>query len=957
MAQVLPPDEERAQIYKTKNFTEIKVLLPDGSVVDALPVDINMVVEGIATAENQTNGDQKTQVVDSSGNEVAFESLLDALLKPANTLAKVLVVDTITNSVAITNANLDAKLSDIKAKTDNLDVALSTRLKPADTLTKVSTVDTITNPVAVTNSNLDTNLDAKLSDVLANQTNKNQLTGLVDNENTVISRLNPLCTDSDSVYANDINLDYSTNVGWTGDILDLFRDLHTGMYNDTVTNPKVITLWFYRTVYLNAVGLGCSLAGKSFSNVKIEFLGSDGTVRSTYDDSADNTKYGTRLYSFPPTACVGMNLNFCTTNTDIGLTNLTIRKEINVLSTIQGIDEDTGLTAYIKTSGGDFNVLARLRNAVGNVKINPATSDNQTNGNQKTQIIGVDGTATGTIDANGESVSIAFAGYQSAAVKITGTWSGTMVVEGSVDGGVTYGTIWVSTVNQSPVALGIPVPSNSIMANGTYKTFQTSGFTHYRIRSTAWTSGSASIVWSCTYAPSSFIYTSGAIIQQVVADENNGSEDNLLAGGTFTGTATSTLGVAGLQVSLHTDQNCSVYVEQSPDGTNWDISDYFRYFAGINNFGVTVQAINSYVRVRVVNVSLSATTHFRLQTALCPIVEALPRSLSQRGNLKVAIEEFEDRYGFGVENTPTDEMRVITPYRIVGATFTGTVLDPNFWTASLGTGGSATVGGAQLIVSTGDAIANNSVIVSSVKTARYVGGSALRFRSVFRIPDAGVENNTRRIGAFTTTDGAFLELSGTTFKIVTRKDSVDTAVANGSFNGQLGLGIIIDTNVHTWEIYWQNSKVVFTVDDSVIHTVSATTNTWSSRLDLPIRIENTNSGGLQTNVSLNVRTATIHRLGAATTQPTSKYQAGTTAGVVLKYGPGNLHGIAVSGVSNNSVVTLYDNTAASGTILWSSGKMGANAVPFDIDFKGAAFSIGLTLVISGANSNAMVIYE
>lgn len=28
MAQVLPPDEERANIYKTKNFTEVRVLLP-----------------------------------------------------------------------------------------------------------------------------------------------------------------------------------------------------------------------------------------------------------------------------------------------------------------------------------------------------------------------------------------------------------------------------------------------------------------------------------------------------------------------------------------------------------------------------------------------------------------------------------------------------------------------------------------------------------------------------------------------------------------------------------------------------------------------------------------------------------------------------------------------------------------------------------------------------------------
>jgi len=817
------------------------VLLPDGSVVDALPVDINMVVEGIATAENQTSGDQKTQLVDADG------------------------------------VNYDTQ--------------------------------------------------------------------------------HPLPADGDSVYVKDIDWDRVTSTGWTGNVDDLFTcpGEQAGIYNDSSSSPKILYIPFCRTVYLNAVGLGCNLTGKTFSNVKLEFIGSDGTVRYTYDNSSNNTKYGTRLYSFTPTACVGIRFNFVTTNTDVGISNITIQKETNVVARLRALKPDGTVTDIDATTGGNLKVS--IEELESGISVNSNSQLKTTNYDSSGTELFANRTATGTIDANGETVSVAFAGLQSAAVLITGTWVGTMVVEGSIDGGNTYGTVWVSYVNLSPASLGIPSPINSITTNGTYKAFQSSGFTHYRIRATAWTSGSATIVWSCVYAPSSFIYTSSQVIQQVVTDDNNSSDDNLLASGTFTGTATSTLGVAGIQVSLHADQNCSVYVEQSPDGTNWDISDYFRYFSGINNFGVTVQAINSYVRVRVVNVSLSATTHFRLQTALCPIVEALPRSLSQRGNLKVAIEEMEDKYGFGVENTPTDEMRVITPYRIVGATFTGTVLDPNFWTASLGTGGAATVGGAQLIVSTGDAVANNSVVVTSAKTARYVGGSASRFRSIFRIPDSGVANNTRRIGAFTTTDGAFLELSGTTFKIVTRKDSVDTAVSNGSFNGQLGLGIIIDTNVHTWEIYWQNSKTIFTVDGSVIHTVFATTNTWSSHLDLPIRIENTNSGGLQTNVSLNVRTATIHRLGASSTQPISKYQAGTTAGVVLKYGPGNLHGIAISGVNNNAVVTLYDNTAVPGTIIWSTGTMGANAVPFDIDFKGLAFSIGLTLVISGANANATVMYE
>jgi hypothetical protein len=154
------------------------------------------------------------------------------------------------------------------------------------------------------------------------------------------------------------------------------------------------------------------------------------------------------------------------------------------------------------------------------------------------------------------------------------------------------------------------------------------------------------------------------IKQDVVADANNSSTTNLSAGNsyTFTGTSTSTLGIAGIQVSLKTDVNCIVYIDQSPDGTNWDITDQYSYYSAINNFGITIQAVNSYVRVRVISNSLTST-YFRLQTALCPIVEALPRSLDGSGNLKTSIRAIEDAHGFEVENTPIGEMGAVTNIR------------------------------------------------------------------------------------------------------------------------------------------------------------------------------------------------------------------------------------------------------------------------------------------------------
>jgi hypothetical protein len=370
----------------------------------------------------------------------------------------------------------------------------------------------------------------------------------------------------------------------------------------------------------------------------------------------------------------------------------------------------------------------------------------------------------------------------------------------------------------------------------------------------------------------------------------------------------------------------------------------------------------AFMRVRVLNTSVNTTTYFRLQTSLCPVVEPLPRSVTANGNLKTELFGITDSYGFSVESTPTDEMRVITPVRLVGATFSGNTIDPNFWTVSTGSGGSVVLSGSQLIASTGTT-ANNSVTVQSVRTARYTGGSANLFRSVFRVPDTGSVNNVRRFGAFNTTDGTYFELNGTNLTLATRKTGVNNTIINGSFNGNVGNTVVIDTLAHDWEIYYTEHRVWFVVDGNLLHTYTAASNTWTDSLHLPIRVENTNVSGSVTNTSLNIRGVTLSKLGKELTTPTSKYQAGITSGVTLKYGPGNVHGISVSGVINDSVVTLYDNTAAtgSGSILWSSGVQfitnQSNNLPYSINLQGLPFFTGLSLSITTANSNATVIYE
>lgn len=453
-------------------------------------------------------------------------------------------------------------------------------------------------------------------------------------------------------------------------------------------------------------------------------------------------------------------------------------------------------------------------------------------------------------------------------------------------------------------------------------------------------------------------YLGTAMVQHVHADPNNSSTTNLDAPGyTFTGTKTSTLGVAGLQVSLYADKNCIVYVEQSPDESNWDLSDKF-FYTSDENFGVTVQAINSWVRVRVTTMS-ETTTEFRLQTCLCPVVEAVPRTLDEGGHFKVSIKK--DQYDNGPARFSLQEdMIVVERSRLIGSQFDGSTLDTNFWTSAVSTGTVAQSNG-NVTITSGTANGHYARLYSK-RRARYVTGEGNSLRMNIRLPDAGTANVRRRWGIAwgatmpTVTDGAFFQLDGETFSVVILKNNAATTISSGSFNGRYGYTLVPGTSNRTYRIAWNNAKIKFMVDTKLLHTFTASAETWANTIHHHIWMEAYNSGNSAA-VAMYTRNAGVHRHGPLATQATSYYQAGQTAGVVLKYGPGCVHGISLTGVQNNSVVTLYDNTAASGTILWASGSMGAGTAPFDVNMFNIPFNIGLTLVVATANSNVMVAYE
>jgi hypothetical protein len=448
-----------------------------------------------------------------------------------------------------------------------------------------------------------------------------------------------------------------------------------------------------------------------------------------------------------------------------------------------------------------------------------------------------------------------------------------------------------------------------------------------------------------------------AIVQNVVDSPLNSSTAVLAPTGTFTGTGTSTLGVAGIQVSLYSNQNCTVYVEQSPDNSNWDISDAYDYkYQTRPNFGITTQAVSSYFRVRVTNNSQSASaTTFRLQSCLCPIVEALPRTLGSQGNLLTCIRDIEDEYGSHVKIAPVGALNTSKLSRLVGIPFAGTTIDSNFWQASAVSGASAVQVGGEMSLNTNAATTGACTYLQSFRFARYIPGNNQYVR--FQL-DAGSTTGTgtiKRWGAWTSSaigaynapqDGCAFTVYNGVLALETFNNGSATRIDNGSFNG--AYGTIVNAppaGTNLYEIMYTNTSVWFIYNGNYIHKVSATGAPWSSTLTLPVRIEVYNASATAFNTSIKTRSASIHRFGELAAAAMWVSITGNATGSILKRSAGRLQRV-INGI-NAGTLTFYDGTTTASPIILSMDMQRTlGSTTFDLDFyNGLCYnSAGVTAV-------------
>jgi len=447
-----------------------------------------------------------------------------------------------------------------------------------------------------------------------------------------------------------------------------------------------------------------------------------------------------------------------------------------------------------------------------------------------------------------------------------------------------------------------------------------------------------------------------SVVQNVVSDPNNTSVLNLDTGNsyTYTGTGSSTLGVVGLQWSLKTDQNATVYVEESPDGTNWDISYPFNYIASLGGRGETVQATQAFWRLRVVLTGTTDTTYFRLEGVLCPIATPLPSSLSSDSRLKT------ETTITGQQNTsrhtwvsPTNTLNINESSRLVGTNFDGTTKDTNFWTESGSAGGTIVqTGEIKLLTNT---TANGTAKYTSVRRARFVVGSALLFTGAFKFNDTITEaNNVRRCGAYDANNGYFFELDSSRFSVGTRKeDGTTTLVSTGDFNGNLGTTFTPSSNVYyKLDIEYTPLGAFYFVNGTLLH--QSVGGHLTRFLTLPITIENINNNDNTTAVTFDCLGVAITREGQLVTNPAYAHITAATTHL-LKVGAGSLHRIIINDPLPQITMTVYDNIAATGDII-AIIVLGAKATaPVPLEY-GLPFSNGLTVVLDTL-SDITIVYE
>ena len=303
-----------------------------------------------------------------------------------------------------------------------------------------------------------------------------------------------------------------------------------------------------------------------------------------------------------------------------------------------------------------------------------------------------------------------------------------------------------------------------------------------------------------------------------------------------------------------------------------------------------------------------------------------------------------DSTGNLADVSPYGELHTVEPVRIAGGVFNDGVLDTSFFTSTPTNGGTTTVADAIATLAT-NTTADGAVKLATAQRARFVGGTTNRFYARIYLGDTGTANNVRRWGLLNNsgTDGIYFKLDNTTLSVNTLKGSVESSTTITP--------TVTLTDLNLFEIEYNSGVIYFLINNLVVITMNLIAPAVNTEQFFSF-IDNTNSGGSTTNVTVNALHLSAYRIGTLETQPIS-IRITTANTYIAKYGPGLLRRLTIGTPGSTSdTITLYDNTAGSGTIIDEiNGPSQANPVTLEY---GLTFSTGLTAVSTGTWSAALI---
>ena len=150
----------------------------------------------------------------------------------------------------------------------------------------------------------------------------------------------------------------------------------------------------------------------------------------------------------------------------------------------------------------------------------------------------------------------------------------------------------------------------------------------------------------------------------------NSTDTPLLNGEIFVGLSQETGDKATISSSVLTDQDGVLYIEQSSDGSNWDLSQSFNVLATVQQSEITVPTYR-YARVRFENNSGSDQTYIRLQTIFSKDRTELDLSAlateSTLTDCETLLTSIDGKMTFGSNNTISDGLQTVMYGRDSGA--------------------------------------------------------------------------------------------------------------------------------------------------------------------------------------------------------------------------------------------------------------------------------------------------